>query len=431
MAQTTVKVLVGESATVFEMDCALLMEKSEWFHAALNPQRGFQEANTRTVRLVDYEPIAFQHCQLWMQYEVFKPKLQWTWKELAMTWILADQLRLEGMGNEIIKAFVDRHWRETAHSERKEQPRNWAAGGSNISASTMHYIFNNTYSKCVLRELFTYFFLDTRAIDPWLGDIDDYPESFASTMKVSFKHIKWAERPHIRSYHDVDKHCGTTLTTNPELNLQSGFRCTGFHCRHRGGSPADSFIRGPVYLCRFCPDAMLCSDCREDPSCKGRAPDPDEVTEEHNLFEHWPTHFIQYRTVCSSKRCAENPDMVDDETGYIIGTADEDETTEAWIRQRYYCWRCDQTFCFTCGQDPENLKKAGNRCSTNELTGQHQLKLISGPRWNEYDLLGRDEQYRHHLPLAIGCTKCGQEDHETNDCAEPNIITPCHPRRED
>lgn len=159
MSQDKIKVIVGkENMVTFEVGRALLEELSPWFRVVLNPTTGFQEAITKTVKLFDYKPVAFKHCKQWIKHSILEPGTKSTWKELAMTWVLSEHLRMVEFGDEVIKTIVNRHWQGIRERDGNQDPQVWAAGVSNVSVSTMQYIYDNTTPSSVLRKPFVYLF---------------------------------------------------------------------------------------------------------------------------------------------------------------------------------------------------------------------------------------------------------------------------------
>lgn len=182
MAEDKIHVLIGADYGVsmcLRAKQALLERHSPWFRAALDPEKGFEESVTKIVNLPNYEAVAFQHCKLWMKHSIFRPPHDCAWKEFIMTWLLSEQFGMTRFCNEIVRTIVRRHWRCIRVRENRREPRDWAAGVSNVSASTMHYLYENTTSTSVLRKLFMHLFVDTRSIEPKMDDLDDYPDAFA------------------------------------------------------------------------------------------------------------------------------------------------------------------------------------------------------------------------------------------------------------
>jgi hypothetical protein len=426
MSDNNIKIVVGtEDVATFFVDQAVLEAQSAWFRAALDPNSAFHEAVAKTVTLTDYEPISFQPCKAWMEHGVYKLDADCTWKELAMTWLLADQLRLVDFGNEILKDIVNRHWQGITERERNQDPGNWAAGVSNVSPSTMHYIYDNSMPNSPLRNLFLYLFMDSRAICPNVVDLDDYPEAFASTAKWCFKHGSWSDRPSIRNFHDVDMLCGTALSKGAPAIIQYASRCTGDACRQKIGDAAASYITGPVYLCRDCPEVKLCSVCKPELTCKT---DVGAGRKSHDCIEHWPAVFIQYRTTCKNTACRKVSRCVNRNFGYIIGARENVRLAVNKKKWRFHCLRCGQTFCHECGTDPECKVVEQYSCPAgNDSSMLHQLEQISGAPLPLCDELGVKE-YTKRVEKNL-CVICGGNEHNEGICE--TIVVPDHPPRHD
>lgn len=469
MVEEKVQIIVGEDfgqPVVLQARSSLLEAHSSWFIAALDPSKGFKEALERVVKLPNYEAAAFQHCKYWMKHTIFKPlqlykdwissdSPRYTWRELAMTWLLAEQLGMQELCTAIVEAIITKHWQGIQQAEGSHLPRDWAAGGSNTSPKTIQYIYDNTASSSTLRELFVHMFIDTRAMFPLMDDLDDYPDAFAAAVKMCFEHMKWTQRPQITNLLDLDHLCGTGFEIEGTVNW--GVRCSGTYCQHRKGNTADDFIVGTVWRCEQCPNASFCSVCE----C-GDHPGP--YTGGHKTYEQWPAVFLQTLRPCPHPNCARETWLDAGETG-SKGVVQGDRLARmSKSCPRYYCLRCKDMFCESCGDDLEHGrtfhqlgKRRCDRCQRDDVgcndcedgggdprnfcmeymcqsrgskdAAYHQLIKIGGPESFFEDVLGREE-YERRLKATL-CIKCGGAHPSFQMCIWSCWKTPDHPVRDD
>ena len=134
------RIIVGPSGKVFEVNQSLLCKRSLFFEAAL-AERWRSSSPTDTLNLPDQEERTFEDFAQWTRTRRLPapraPMTEPLWEELAHLYVLGDMLCITSLRNQIINDFVDK----------------CAVQQKYIPANVLDYIALNTIEDSSLRRL--------------------------------------------------------------------------------------------------------------------------------------------------------------------------------------------------------------------------------------------------------------------------------------